>query len=477
MDKLWNGRFSKATSAKTEKFNASIGFDYKLYPYDILGSICHADMLASEGILSQAEFNSIKNGLLEIFKKIEAGEFEFKISQEDIHMNLEAQLTESIGEAGKKLHTGRSRNDQVALDMKLYTKDWVINLMDALTSLIGLMNTLALEHLDTIMPGFTHLQQAQPITLAHHLLAYSEMLKRDFDRLYCAYERMDESPLGAGALASTSYPINRVHTMKSLGFKRITLNSLDSVSDRDYLLDCLSASSILIMHLSRLCEEIILWNSQLYGFIELDDAYTTGSSIMPQKKNPDLHELIRGKTGRVYGNLMQLLTVMKGLPLAYNKDMQEDKELFMTTAEQILDSVDILGATLSTASFNREIMYEATLKGYTEATDLADYLVKNGLSFRDSHHVIGEIVSYAISHKLALKDISLDTYKAFSPLFSADLYEVIKLENIVASKAHVGGPAPVICKEHIHINENWLEQASEKVNSLISPKALLKALL
>lgn len=476
MEKLWNGRFSKSTALLTEKFNASIGFDYKLYPYDILGSYYHVEMLAKQSIVTSDEAQQVQKGLLEIYRIIEAGNFDFKISQEDIHMNIEAYLTEMIGDAGKKLHTGRSRNDQVALDMKLYTKDWLISILGALTSLIEQMSLIANSNLETIMPGFTHLQQAQPITLAHHFLAYIEMLKRDYSRFEDALERMDEMPLGAGALASTSYPIDRQYTMEKLGFKRMTLNSLDAVSDRDYLIDCLSAASTFMMHLSRFCEEIILWNSQLYNFIDLDDAYTTGSSIMPQKKNPDIHELIRGKTGRTYANLMQLLTVMKGLPLAYNKDMQEDKELFMTTAEQLLDIIEILGQTLVTAKFNKDVMYEATLKGYTEATDLADYLVKKGLSFRDSHHVIGQIVGFASGEKLALKDISLDKYKSFSELFDQDLYEVIKLENIVASKAHVGGPAPSACKSHLTQVSEWLRdmQASQSAN--ISPIGILNQL-
>ncbi len=476
MDKLWNGRFSKSTALLTEKFNASIGFDYKLYPYDILGSYYHVEMLAKQSIVSTDEALKVQKGLMSIYHLIETDRFEFKISQEDIHMNIEAYLIDMVGEAGKKLHTGRSRNDQVALDMKLYTKDWLISMLDALTSLIDKISQIASSNLETIMPGFTHLQQAQPITLAHHLLAYVEMLKRDYSRFEDALERMDEMPLGAGALASTSYPIDRQYTMEKLGFKRMTLNSLDAVSDRDYLLDSLSASSTFMMHLSRLCEEIILWNSQLYNFIDLDDAYTTGSSIMPQKKNPDIHELIRGKTGRTYGNLIQLLTVMKGLPLAYNKDMQEDKELFMSTAEQMIDVIEILGETLITAKFNKDVMYEATLKGYTEATDLADYLVKKGVSFRDSHHIIGQIVGYASKAKLALKDITLETYQNFSKVFEQDLYEVIKLEQIIASKAHVGGPAPSACTSHLEQIQSWLSAKEEIRKSYISPIALLDAL-
>ena len=477
MKKLWDGRFSKSTASITEKFNASISFDYKLYPYDILGSYAHAGMLAKQGIISSEDAAMIQEALLNIYTDIENGNFEFKISQEDIHMNVEASLISSIGEAGKKLHTGRSRNDQVALDMKLYTKEWLIQMMDALTSLIKTITDIANENLHTIMPGFTHLQQAQPITLAHHFLAYAEMLKRDFDRFMQATYRLDEMPLGSGALASTSYPIDREYVCEKLGFRAITLNSLDAVSDRDYLLDCLSAASIMMMHLSRLCEEIILWNSQLYEFIELDDAYTTGSSIMPQKKNPDLHELIRGKTGRTYGNLIQLLTVMKGLPLAYNKDMQEDKELFMTTSEQMIDILAVMSETLKTAKFNKENMYLATLKGYTEATDLADYLVKKGISFRDSHNIIGQIVAYAAKNKIALKDISIDVYKGYSEAFDADLYSVIELEKIIASKAHIGGPAPSSCKAHITRIEEWLEKSKLSLNKIISPLDLLKDLV
>ncbi|MBS7525596.1 argininosuccinate lyase [Fusibacter paucivorans] len=477
MEKLWNGRFAKDTSKETDLFNASIGFEQRLYPYDILGSYYHVQMLANQNIIDDSDAAAIQDGLKKVYHLIKSDSYTFKLSLEDIHMNIEAYLIDTLGETGKRLHTGRSRNDQVALDMRLYAKDVVIDQIKKLTALIETLNAIAKVHTKTIMPGFTHLQQAQPITLAHHLLAYVEKFKRDTSRLFDIYARLDEMPLGSGALASTSYPINRDFVKDALVFDRLTANSIDAVSDRDYLVEIMAAYALMAVHMSSLAEEIIIWNSQLFNFIELDDAYSTGSSIMPQKKNPDIAELVRGKSGRIIGHLSGMLVTLKGLPLAYNKDLQEDKESFFDTTDQIGNMLSMLERLLATASFNVETMYQATLKGFTEATDLADYLVKKGLPFRDCHHIIGAIVKEASDRGTTLSEMTLDAYKTHSSLFEADLYDVIDLLAIVSSRRHTGGPAPEVTAAQVGTNETWLSAQKTAAASLSSPLALLEAAL
>jgi len=477
MEKLWNGRFSKDTSKETDLFNASIGFEQRLYPYDILGSYYHVEMLGKQGIIDLEDVESIQNKLLEVYQLIESDQYTFKLSLEDIHMNIENHLIETLGDTGKKLHTGRSRNDQVALDMKLYSKDVIIDTMDLLAHLITTLNTISSEHIETIMPGFTHLQQAQPITLAHHLLAYVAKFKRDFNRLNDIYAHLNTMPLGSGALASTSYPIDRYYVMEKLEFAGLTENSLDAVSDRDYIVELLNAFSLIAVHMSGLSEEIVIWNSQLFQFIELDDAYSTGSSIMPQKKNPDIAELLRGKTGRIIGHLSAMLITVKGLPLAYNKDLQEDKEGFFDAVDQIHRMISMLDQLIATSQFNKKKMYEATLKGYTEATDLADYLVKKGLPFRDCHHIIGQIVKDASERGIPLNALTLIEYQNYSPLFETDLYACIDLKNIIASRNHIGGPAPASTVKQIEDNVFWIKQSTSSLKALSSPLNILKKLL
>jgi len=477
MAKLWNGRFAKDTSVETDLFNASIGFEQRLYPYDILGSYYHVDMLAVQGIIPSKDADKIKGALKDVYHLIDKGEYTFKLSLEDIHMNIESYIIETLGETGKRLHTGRSRNDQVALDMRLYAKDVVIDQLKKLKTLVTTLNTIAKANTETIMPGFTHLQQAQPITLAHHLLAYIEKFKRDMTRLYDCYTRLDEMPLGSGALATTSYPINRDHVKDALQFKGLTQNSIDAVSDRDYLIEIMGAYALMAVHMSSLAEEIIIWNSQLFNFITLDDAYSTGSSIMPQKKNPDIAELVRGKSGRIIGHLNGLLITLKGLPLAYNKDMQEDKEAFFDATDQIGNMLNMLERLMATATFNKKQMYDATLKGFTEATDLADYLVKKGLPFRDCHHIIGAIVKEASDRGVTLSEMSLEAYKAHCELFEEDLYDVIDLLAIVSTRTHIGGPAPKTTALQVQTNELWLESKAEQIEHLSSPLSILEALL
>lgn len=477
MEKLWNGRFAKDTSKETDMFNASIGFEQRLYPYDILGSYFHVAMLAKQGIIEEGDRDAIQKGLKDVYHLIDQGEYTFKLSLEDIHMNIEAHLINTLGDVGKKLHTGRSRNDQVALDMRLYAKDVVLNQVEKLMKLIETLNKIAGENTKTIMPGFTHLQQAQPITLAHHLLAYIEKFKRDLSRLLDAYSRLDEMPLGSGALATTSYPIDREFVKSSLEFKGLTQNSIDAVSDRDYLIEIMSAYALIAVHMSCLAEEVIIWNSQLFNFIELDDAYSTGSSIMPQKKNPDIAELVRGKSGRIIGDLNGFLITMKGLPLAYNKDMQEDKEAFFDATDHIGNMMNMLERLMATATFNKDNMYNATLKGFTEATDLADYLVKKGLAFRDCHHIIGSIVKEASDQKITLAEMSLEAYKKHSDLFEEDLYDCIDLLAIVSSRKHLGGPAPEITSAQVITNTAWLNEKSSYADSLSSPLKLWLSIL
>ena len=455
--KLWGGRFTKQTNQLVHNFNASISFDQKFFKQDIKGSIAHVTMLSKQGILTEEEKDTIIAGLSGICTDIENGTLEIDGSYEDIHSFVEGHLIERIGETGKKLHTGRSRNDQVALDMKLYTRDEIEGINELLEKLLIVLNNLMHEHCDTIMPGFTHLQKAQPITLAHHLGAYFEMFKRDRSRLDDILDRMNTCPLGSGALAGTTYPLDREYTASLLGFKGATLNSMDSVSDRDYLIELLSALSIIMMHLSRFCEEIILWNSNEYRFVELDDAYSTGSSIMPQKKNPDIAELVRGKTGRVYGALTSLLTTMKGIPLAYNKDMQEDKELTFDAIDTVKGCIALFTGMVDTMQFNSSVMKESAKKGFTNATDAADYLVKHGVPFRDAHGIIGQIVLYCIDKNICIEDMSLEELKAISTVFEEDVYEAISLETCVNTRNTLGAPGKEAMAKVLEANDKYLK--------------------
>ncbi len=426
--KLWKGRFSKAANSSAEAFNASIETDQRLYKQDIQGSMAHALMLGRQGIISMEEAEAIRISLREILEDIENGKVEFTIEQEDIHMNIETLLTQRIGDAGKKLHTARSRNDQVATDLRLYQKEEIHKVQALLQDLIDTLENLAEEHKETVMPGYTHLQRAQPVTLAMHLCAYVEMFKRDLDRFRDCLKRTDLLPLGAGALAGTTYPIDREFVAKELGFSGICENTMDAVSDRDFAIEFVSCCAMTMMHLSRLCEELILWNSTEFSFIEMDDAFSTGSSIMPQKKNPDMAELIRGKTGRVYGDLFALLTIMKGLPLAYNKDMQEDKPTLFDAGDTLKDCLSILTQVIRTMEIKTQNMEKAANSGFMNATDAADYLVKKGLPFRDCHEIIGKMVLYCINENKNLDDLTLEEFKNFSPLFEADIYDAIDIK-------------------------------------------------
>lgn len=449
MEKLWGGRFEKNTNSLMEDFNSSIGFDKKLYHYDIMGSIAHAKMLFKSKIISQEECKQIIDALEEIEKDIEKGNVEFSIKNEDIHMNIEVLLIQKIGDIGKKLHTARSRNDQVALDLKLYSRDVVKNIQNLLKILIKTLTDLAEKNIDTIIPGYTHLQRAQPITLAHHLMAYVEMSKRDYLRLSSWKDIHNTNPLGSGALAATTFDIDRMYTTELLGFDFPTLNSLDGVSDRDFVIDLLSIASVGMMHLSRLCEELILWSSQEFSFIEIDDSYSTGSSMMPQKKNPDVAELVRGKTGRVYGDLFSILTTMKGIPLAYNKDMQEDKECLFDAVETWIKCISIIVPMISTMKIKRENMYKSASGGFTNATDLADYLVKKGIAFRDAHKITGEIVLDCIYNGINLEDVAIDEYKKYSEKIEEDVYDEINIYTCVSKRKIIGGPSNSWTKEHI----------------------------
>lgn len=456
--KLWGGRFTKETNQLVHNFNASLSFDQKFYKQDIEGSIAHVNMLAKQGIVSNEDRFSILNGLEGIKNDIESGKLEIDPQYEDIHSFVEATLIERIGEAGKKLHTGRSRNDQVALDMKLYTRFEITEVDELVKSLLEVIYRIMSENLETYMPGFTHLQKAQPVTVAHHFGAYFEMFKRDRDRLYDIHERMNYCPLGAGALAGTTYPLDREYTAELLKFKGATMNSMDSVSDRDYLIEFLSAMSIIMMHLSRFSEEIIIWNTNEYRFIELDDAYSTGSSIMPQKKNPDIAELVRGKTGRVYGALMSLLTTMKGLPLAYNKDMQEDKELTFDAIDTVKGCIALFTGMINTMTFNKDIMEKSAKCGFTNATDAADYLVNHGIAFRDAHGIIGQLVLMCIDKKCALDDLTLDEFKSVCPAFEEDIYEAISLKTCVDKRLTKGAPGKAVMKDALAAYKEYLEK-------------------
>lgn len=457
MAQLWGGRFTKETDQLVYNFNASISFDQKFYKEDMEGSMAHVKMLAAVGILTEEERDQILEGLQGILADVESGKLEITSEYEDIHSFVEANLIDRIGDAGKKLHTGRSRNDQVALDMKLYTRKEIENLKGLVKELLLVLHQLMKEHIDTFMPGFTHLQKAQPITLAHHFGAYMEMFKRDYSRLCDIYDRMNYCPLGSGALAGTTYPLNREMTAQLLGFAGPTLNSMDSVSDRDYVIELLSAMSTIMMHLSRFSEEIIIWNSNEYRFVELDDAYSTGSSIMPQKKNPDIAELVRGKTGRVYGALMQMLTTMKGIPLAYNKDMQEDKEFTFDAIDTVKGCLALFTGMIRTMTVNKNVMEQSAKKGFTNATDAADYLVGKGVPFRDAHGIVGQLVLYCIEKNISLDDMTLEEYQKISPVFEEDIYEAISLETCVEKRETIGAPSRSSMEQVIAINEEYLK--------------------
>lgn len=462
MAKLWGGRFQKSTDRRVDDFNSSIRFDKRMYAQDIRGSIAHANMLGRQGIIPQADAEKIVEGLRGILDDINAGKVEFLIDAEDIHMNVEKLLTDRIGEAGKRLHTGRSRNDQVALDLRMYLLDETESLRGMILHALGVLLSLAKEHEATVMPGYTHLQKAQPITLGLHFMAYFEMLRRDLSRLEDWRKRCDFSPLGSGALAGTTYPLDREGTARELGFGAITRNSLDGVSDRDFAIELAGVLSMLMMHLSRFSEELILWSSHEFSFVEMDDAYSTGSSIMPQKKNPDVAELIRGKTGRVYGHLMGLLTTMKGLPLAYNKDMQEDKEPIFDALDTVRLCLPVFCDMIATMTVKKENMLRGAKGGFTNATDAADYLVKRGMPFREAHAVIGKLVFYAISRDKALDELTLDELRSFSDMFDEDVYDAISMQTCINGRNVPGGPSATALAAEIAEAENFLREA-EKV--------------
>ena len=456
MAQLWGGRFTKETDKLVYNFNASISFDQKFYKEDIEGSIAHVTMLGKVGILTAEETEAIIRTLKDILSEVENGTLEISDEYEDIHSFVEANLIDRLGDTGKKLHTGRSRNDQVALDMRLYTRKQIketdLELKELLETILKIMK----ENTETIMPGFTHLQKAQPITLAHHMGAYFEMFKRDRLRLHDIYERMNYCPLGSGALAGTTYPLDREYTAELLEFYGPTLNSMDGVADRDYLIEFLSALSTIMMHLSRFSEEVIIWNSNEYQFVEIDDAYSTGSSIMPQKKNPDIAELVRGKTGRVYGALLSLLTTMKGIPLAYNKDMQEDKELSFDAMDTAKGCIALFNGMLATMKFNKDRMRKSANNGFTNATDAADYLVKHGVPFRDAHGIVGRIVLYCLDKNIAIDDMSLEELKAISPVFEEDIYDAISMETCVNTRLTIGAPSKKAMEDAIRKEEEYL---------------------
>lgn len=458
MQKLWGGRFTKSTDSFTDHFHSSISFDSRMYREDITGSMAHAQMLGKQNIIPQQDADLIVKTLGEILDDIDAGKISFDEKAEDIHMNIETILISRIGDVGKRLHTGRSRNDQVALDTRMYTKKEIVEIQTLVKNLMAELNTLAASHTETILPGYTHLQRAQPVTLAHHLLAYMEMFKRDYERLSDTYKRTDVLPLGSGALATTTYPLDRYFVAEKLGFAAISANSMDAVSDRDFCVELVSALSILMMHLSRFCEELILWSSHEFHFIELDDAYSTGSSIMPQKKNPDMAELIRGKSGRVYGHLMGLLTTLKGLPLAYNKDMQEDKEGLFDAIDTVKMCLPVFTNMIATMSVKKDAMLQAAKGGFTNATDAADWLVKQGVPFRDAHSIIGHLVLYCIEHQTNLDDLSLEEYQAISPVFNETVYDAISVKQCVEARKVIGGPAKEMTEQAIAQNEEYLSK-------------------
>lgn len=468
----FSGRFKEEASELILDFHSSIKFDQRLYRYDIMGSIAHVRGLSKENIITKEESVLIEKTLFEILQDIENKKILFSITYEDIHMNIEKILIDRIGDVGKKLHTGRSRNDQVALDIRLFTKDEVKKIQSYLIELLEIIENISKDHLETYMPGFTHLQKAQPISFSHYILAYAEMFKRDYIRLENAINLADYSPLGCAALAGTTYPLNRDYTSDILGFKGPTLNSLDGVSDRDYLIEIMSSISIIMMHLSRFCEEIIIYSSNDYKYIELSDSFSTGSSIMPQKKNPDAAELIRGKTGRVYGDLISLLTTMKGIPLAYNKDMQEDKETFFDCVDTVKGCLEVFNGMVKSMKVQKNNLLKACNDGFINATDVADYLTIHGLTFRDSYKIVGSIVSYCIDNKMTLDNISLDTYKAFSSIFENDIYDFISIKNCVEKRKTLGGPSKDSVLIHLNslnkfINEEKINLINYKLNNIL----------
>ncbi len=456
MAQLWGGRFTRETDKLVYEFNASISFDKKFFEQDIEGSIAHVVMMEKQGILTCEEKDAIVKGLTGIRRDVEEGRLSITEEYEDIHSFVEANLIERIGDTGKKLHTGRSRNDQVALDMKLYVRAEVVQVAEKLKDLLETLLSVMENNLTTYMPGFTHLQKAQPTTLAHHMGAYFEMFKRDVLRLKDIYKRMNYCPLGSGAFAGTTYPLDRSYTSSLMGFEGPTLNSMDSVADRDYVIELLAALATIMMHLSRFSEEIIIWNSNEYRFVEIDDGFSTGSSIMPQKKNPDIAELVRGKTGRVYGALMSILTTMKGLPLAYNKDMQEDKEVTFDAIETVEKCLVLFNGMLSTIKFNEKVMEESAMKGFTNATDAADYLVNKGVPFRDAHGIIGQLVLYCIEKNCSIDALSIEELKKFSPLFEGDVYDAISLKTCVEKRLTMGAPSKKAMEETIRLNKEFL---------------------
>ena len=458
--KLWGGRFTKEENQLVHNFNESLSFDQKFYRQDIEGSIAHVTMLAKQGIVSEEDREVILGGLRGILADLDSGKLTFTKEHEDIHSFVEANLIQRIGEAGKRLHTGRSRNDQVALDMKLYCRDEIGEIDALVKALLEALLEIMENNLDTYMPGFTHLQKAQPVTLAHHIGAYFEMFSRDRGRLHDMKKRMNTCPLGAGALAGTTYPLDREYSSALLGFDGPTQNSMDSVSDRDYLIELMSALSMIAMHLSRFSEEIIIWNSNEYRFVELDDAYSTGSSIMPQKKNPDIAELVRGKTGRVYGALISLLTTMKGLPLAYNKDMQEDKELSFDAIDTVKGCLALFTGMISTTTFRKDVMESSAKSGFTNATDAADYLVSHGVPFRDAHTIVGQLVLLCLDKGIALDDLSLEEFRAVSPVFGEDIYEAISMETCVKRRITTGAPGQDAMKQAIQVYKRRLAEGS-----------------
>lgn len=464
--KLWGGRFTEGVNELVNTFNSSISIDSRMYKEDIEGSLAHVKMLGKQGIIPSEDSKKIVEGLKEILIRIDNGTIQIDKDAEDIHSFVESILTYYIGDEGKKLHTGRSRNDQVTLDTKLYLKKYIKIIINEILKLHETLLEKANENINTIMPGYTHMQKAQPITFAHHILAYCEMFKRDIGRLFDSYKRLDEMPLGSGALATSTYPIDREFVASELGFSKITLNSLDSVSDRDYAIETLSALSLIMMHLSRFSEEIILWCTGEFNFIELDDSYSTGSSIMPQKKNPDVAELVRGKTGRVYGDLMTLLTVMKGIPLAYNKDMQEDKEALFDGLDTALLSLQTFNGMIKTMKVKKANMKKSASGGFTNATDVADYLVKKGMAFRNAHEIVGKIVLHCIDKDIAIDDLSMEEFKNFSPIFEEDIYNAIDILTCVEERSVIGGPSSLSVKMQIEVLKKFIKENKENLSCL-----------
>ncbi|GAB6169423.1 argininosuccinate lyase [Clostridium carnis] len=464
--KLWGGRFEKGVNNLVNDFNSSIKIDSRMYKEDIIGSLAHVKMLGKQNIISKKDSEKIYDGLNTILKRLENNVIKIDECAEDIHSFIESTLTYYIGDEGKKLHTGRSRNDQVTLDTKLYLKKYLVQICNDILNLQFILYKIANENIKTIMPGYTHMQKAQPITFAHHILAYCEMFKRDLSRVLDCYKRLDEMPLGSGALATSTYLLDRNLVANELGFSKITLNSLDSVSDRDYVIETLSCLSMIMMHLSRFSEEIILWCTNEFNFIELSDEYSTGSSIMPQKKNPDVAELVRGKTGRVYGDLITMLTVMKGIPLAYNKDMQEDKEALFDGLDTVSLSLRTFSGMIETMKINKDVMKKGASLGFTNATDVADYLVKKGMAFRNAHEIVGEIVLYCIKENISIEELPLEVFKNFSPIFDNDIYEAIDLITCVEERKVFGGPSLTSIKAQLLSLLEFINERKEYVKCL-----------